>query len=885
MNHHRFRSSLLLILLCCSGFLGNYFSLSFGFNVHFIFGSIFTILAISLLGAGAGVSVTVIASTYTYLLWNHPYAIIIFVAEALWLGLILRKRKNQSLYLLDLKFWLCLGIPMVFFFYLGVMKLTLIGTCFIAMKQSLNGISNAILATLLLYSPLLKRYRSAGQVPPRPTSQIIFEFMALMLLISSIGGLIYMNKKDVKQAELYIANSLKMAAQNEHQILDGWLSLHVSAVQNLTARGVSLNFESDPLLQEETKEVHQLFPGFHNMFLADTNATTLAFNPPRNELNQSTIGLNFSDRFWFRQLMQSKKIVISDVFTGRGGVFEPIITISVPGFYGDDFIGFGLGAINLSDIANALKLRAEQRAVSFTVLDRKGNIVFSSVPERLTGHPFNMNATGGKRELAPGVFLNLPQGKSNVTGMKNWSQAVLFSTSKIESAGWTLLTEGSLAPVQSSIYQSSVLNFSVIYFLLLGVSGASVVISRYLSEPLRVLARISAGIPEKIESGKAIHWPCVANQEISALIDNFKMTADVLREQIYQQRNQNAELENTVQKRTAELALNVEEKERANQLMKTFFDLAPLGICWIDEKGAIQYQNEQFRELSAINVTNGFSINEWFSLVSANWDSIKEVTGTFHSLILAAQQIGSLELWLNHPEGERCCYAYRAQMPDGKCLLMMSDMTEQKHYEVTLDEYAQAKSVLLEEVNHRVKNNLTILLSMLNLAIQQKAYSPEQFYADFSSRIHALSLVHSLLSSTKWDPIRLADLCRQIVQTNLPDNARVIINPSEVRIASDMAHNLALVINEISTNSSKHAAIKGNLEVTIDISADLQYITLTYGDNGPGYTENVLAGKVAKSSTGINMIKGIVTTSLYGSVTFTNCNGAFVTIQIPRQPE
>ena len=140
---------LILFFLSSLGVLGNYLNLPLFFGVSFIFGSIAVLIAIRLLGLTGAVMVAVVAGAYTYFIWGHPYAMVIFTTEALVVG-ILWQRKVSSLVLADIIFWLVAGIPLVWFFYNGVMAMEQAPTFMIGLKQSVNGVANAIIATYLI---------------------------------------------------------------------------------------------------------------------------------------------------------------------------------------------------------------------------------------------------------------------------------------------------------------------------------------------------------------------------------------------------------------------------------------------------------------------------------------------------------------------------------------------------------------------------------------------------------------------------------------------------------------------------------------------------------------------------------------------------------------
>lgn len=140
---------LILTLLSLLGIFGNFLRFPLFFGVDFIFGSIAVMLAIRMLGISGAVVVAFIGGAYTYLIWGHPYAMIIFTTEALVVS-VLWKRKISSLALADIVFWLVVGMPLVWLFYNGVMGMSQTQAFLILLKQPVNGIANVIIATYLL---------------------------------------------------------------------------------------------------------------------------------------------------------------------------------------------------------------------------------------------------------------------------------------------------------------------------------------------------------------------------------------------------------------------------------------------------------------------------------------------------------------------------------------------------------------------------------------------------------------------------------------------------------------------------------------------------------------------------------------------------------------
>jgi two-component system cell cycle sensor histidine kinase/response regulator CckA len=76
------------LTLISAGLVGNYLKYPIFLNIVFLFGSIFAMLALQVFGLGRGILAAAIISSYTYVLWNHPYAILIMTTEV---GFVSRK--------------------------------------------------------------------------------------------------------------------------------------------------------------------------------------------------------------------------------------------------------------------------------------------------------------------------------------------------------------------------------------------------------------------------------------------------------------------------------------------------------------------------------------------------------------------------------------------------------------------------------------------------------------------------------------------------------------------------------------------------------------------------------------------------------------------------
>ncbi|WP_374378482.1 histidine kinase dimerization/phosphoacceptor domain -containing protein [Dongia sp.] len=144
---------------------------------------------------------------------------------------------------------------------------------------------------------------------------------------------------------------------------------------------------------------------------------------------------------------------------------------------------------------------------------------------------------------------------------------------------------------------------------------------------------------------------------------------------------------------------------------------------------------------------------------------------------------------------------------------LKSMATRLEHREADLRETLRQKQLMLREIHHRVKNNLQIVTSLLNLyARVPRGDSFRQAFTDLQVRINALALVHRhLYESEDLKEIDLApfmrNLCSLLQDASGVSARRVTINVAvpALRMSGDRAVPLALLTTEILTNSLKHA--------------------------------------------------------------------------------
>lgn len=203
-----------------------------------------------------------------------------------------------------------------------------------------------------------------------------------------------------------------------------------------------------------------------------------------------------------------------------------------------------------------------------------------------------------------------------------------------------------------------------------------------------------------------------------------------------------------------------------------------------------------------------------------------------------------------------------------------------------LESEAKRKEVLLQEVHHRINNNLQVISSLLSL--QASSVGDEKlngYLKQSQNRIQSLSTLHELLYQND-SPLeinmqeylnKVLDYHRDVLQTKTLD-VKVNANIAPVYFTTKLAVPIALVVNELITNSIKYAFNENNSgSIEVSLLRDAQKNddwTLHFSDSGKGLPVN---SEVRKESLGLRLVN-IMTKQMGAVLTKTNSPGATFTL-------
>jgi len=216
------------------------------------------------------------------------------------------------------------------------------------------------------------------------------------------------------------------------------------------------------------------------------------------------------------------------------------------------------------------------------------------------------------------------------------------------------------------------------------------------------------------------------------------------------------------------------------------------------------------------------------------------------------------------------------------------DITDRIRSEERLVGSLQEKEVLLREIHHRVKNNLQLVSGLLDLTrTRTQDESTAGILTDMMLKIQTMAQIHTrLYESKQFGKIGLKDQVRdQIVSLSnvFSYSGHEIsseIHIKEIYLPVDQALPCALVINEILSNSYKHA-FKGKKQGTITISAvqEKGHIRITVRDNGVGMPEGFDITRA--SSLGLKLVRTLVKHQLKGTLMINSRKGTEMIVEFP----
>jgi two-component sensor histidine kinase len=235
-----------------------------------------------------------------------------------------------------------------------------------------------------------------------------------------------------------------------------------------------------------------------------------------------------------------------------------------------------------------------------------------------------------------------------------------------------------------------------------------------------------------------------------------------------------------------------------------------------------------------------------------------------------------------------------ASKPAIHCLTAITDISDRKHAEELLNIALREKDILMKEILHRTKNNMSTIISLLNLlAVRHKENTQMvSIFQEVEQCIHAMLLVQQqLYQSENLAHIDLKEYLDKLVPLafhNLQDRRiRLCLHTESVVVSPDLAISCGLLLSELLMNALKYAfpqAHASQPDLIAEIRVTLQCINaetveLLVSDNGVGLSEDFDLGHL--ESLGLSLVTAFVQ-KLQGTFEVTSEHGTRWRIWFPQ---
>lgn len=310
------------------------------------------------------------------------------------------------------------------------------------------------------------------------------------------------------------------------------------------------------------------------------------------------------------------------------------------------------------------------------------------------------------------------------------------------------------------------------------------------------------------------------------------------------------------------------------------------GVYLVDQDRRIRYMsgnaNNLFRMAGILSDPEGAHIS---MLESADTELVEAAFLTEHCLEvrheapdgriwvrkavpLRMQPVAWLSLWPDLAPFPWFGPLQRKQTDINAVFILVHNATEsvQKQRELNV------KSAMIQEVHHRVKNNLQNIAAILRLQARRcTSEEAKQHLTDAVNRVLSMSVIHEFLSQDEHRPISLRDICQRIagqvaqVSSNPEQEIGIQVSGPNVRLPASQATPAAMVINELLLNAVEHGLRdrrRGSIQITLQDLGDA--VELVVEDDGNGLPADF--GVKPSNSLGLQIVHTLVTDDLKGKL-------------------
>ena len=235
------------------GFVFNILELPLGWGVHFLFGNALIYAFVRVIAPQTLVVAISISSLWTIFLWNHPWAWLVWICEAIFVAVYARRSSPVRS---DVIFWLVLGAPLLFVTSGAFLQMDMLSLVVVVLKHAANGIFNIVLGEIIYVALIATNPLSKfGHWPKLRTESAVITLLMAVILIPTTAYLALDVPSREQAARQYVGRSLEYQLRVSDVALKNWIEsrsavLRVYAEQQIDGKGRADSGILDDLLPE-----------------------------------------------------------------------------------------------------------------------------------------------------------------------------------------------------------------------------------------------------------------------------------------------------------------------------------------------------------------------------------------------------------------------------------------------------------------------------------------------------------------------------------------------------------------------------------------------------------------------------------------------------------
>jgi len=336
-----------------------------------------------------------------------------------------------------------------------------------------------------------------------------------------------------------------------------------------------------------------------------------------------------------------------------------------------------------------------------------------------------------------------------------------------------------------------------------------------------------------------------------------------------------------------EKVLSVKLSKENENKYKSIINISPIPMALNDNKGNITFLNLSFVSTFGYTLEDIPTLERWWtvaypSLEYREWAK-KIWNDKLENSIRTKTKFVPQEVTIKCKNGELktiIASASTSEIIYQEHIAVLFDITDRKEAELKIESLLKEKELMMKEVHHRIKNNMTIVSSVLGLQLNSSS-NPEVIFSlrDAVGRINNQSLLYyRLYRSANFSELNVKEYFSSLIQEILDSFGRkeisLELDIDSFLMSSSNIQPVGMIINELITNSMKYAFV-GKKDGIISVSIkNTDKIILTVKDNGVGMPEDLTG-----SGFGFTLIEALVE-QLMGSMEIKRNNGTQITIII-----